>query len=237
MRYFFACILLQLACVTFPCCTADEGMALGFPSEFMHSLGSILEDGFFGGVKWGIAAAVYYIFFRTMAVAIGGVPIAVQSLKDWYAYYVDTYKGLPPRLNIHELQVLVSLLQEAMQEHEGDLIPLLSNQAECGLLYRRTLASVMQHIHDYITIRSTRYTDLYADEEVIFLMGLIAKTLISILDCIECPEFHKEVIATAKTTVVLINKLISLLQGPVLDKDLYNPSMAWFNDQRGQHGR
>jgi len=201
-------------------------------SEFVHTLGSTLEEGFFGGVKWGIAAALYHVFYRIMALAVAGAPYAINMVRAWYAYWSDTTAGRPPVLNIHELQVLVTLLQESLQEYELLGVP-SSDQKNCALLCSRTLTAVMQHIHDYITIRSVRYTDLYSDQEVVFLMSLIAETLQHILGCVECAGFHKEVIATAKTTVVLINKLIILLQGPVFDKDSYDPSIAWFSNKRG----
>lgn len=213
-----------------------DAVQSGFNSEFAHTLGSTLEDGFFGGVKWGIAAAFYHMFYRMMAVAVSGVPHAVHSLKSWYAYLSDSYAGRPPALNIHELQVLVSLLQESLQEYEAlsvvsvDIDPEKEN---CARLCTKTLASVMKHIHNYIAMRAVRYTNLYTDQEILFLMKLIASTIEGILECVECGTFHKEIVATAKTTVVLINKLVALLQGPAVDKEVYDPSMAWFSGQRG----
>ena len=221
------------------CCAGDVqepaspvALAQGFNSEFAHTLGSTMEEGFFGGVKWGIAAAFYHVFYRIMALAVSGAPYAYHSLKELCTYWSDTYAGRPPVLSIHELHVLVGLLQEALQEYEVLGTP-LSDQQTCTTLCRRTLGAVMQHVHDYITIRSIRYTDPYTDQEILFLMALIADTLQGILGCIECAEFHKEIVATAKTTVVLINKLIILLQGPMLDKDSCDPSMAWFSNKKG----
>lgn len=211
-----------------------DAVQSGFNSEFAHTLGSTLEDGFFGGVKWGIAAAFYHMFYRMMAIAVGGVPHAVQSLKSWYAYVTDSYAGRPPALDIHELQVLVSLLQETLQEYEALGVTVIdADHEQCTKLCSKTLEAVMQHIHSYVTVRIVRYNDLYTDQESIFLMKLIATTIESILECVSCGEYHKEIVATAKTTVVLINKLIALLQGPVIDKDTYDPSMAWFSGQRG----
>ncbi len=211
-----------------------DAVQSGFNSEFAHTLGSTLEDGFFGGVKWGIAAAFYHMFYRMMAIAVSGVPHAVHSLQSWYAYISDSYAGRPPALDIHELQVLVSLLQETLQEYEAlGVSSVDTEQEQCATLCSKTLAAVMHHIHTYITVRIVRYTNLYTDQESIFLMQLIATTIEGILECVSCGEYHKEIVATAKTTVVLINKLIALLQGPVVDKDTYDPSMAWFSGQRG----
>lgn len=201
-------------------------------TDFVRTLGSTLEEGFFGGVKWGIAAALYHVFYRLMAIGVTSVPYAVNTLKNWYAYWSDTRAGRPPVLNIHELQVLVTLLQESLAEYEALGTP-APDQKTCALLCSRTLAAVMEHIHQYITTRTVRYTDQYTDQEIIFLISLIANTIRGILGCVGCAEFHKEVVATAKTTIVLINKLITLLQGPVLDKDSYDPSIAWFSNKRG----
>lgn len=201
-------------------------------SEFVRTLGSTLEEGFFGGVKWGIAAALYHVFYRIMAIGVVSVPYAVNTLKSWYAYWADTRAGRPPVLNIHELQVLVTLLQESLAEYEALGIPTLDHK-ECALLCNRTLSAVMEHIHQYVTMRAVRYTDQYTDQEVIFLISLIAETIRGILECVGCAEFHREVVATAKTTIVLMSKLITLLQGPVLEKDPYDPSIAWFSNKRG----
>jgi hypothetical protein len=210
----------------------------GFNSDFVHTLGSTLEDGFFGGVKWGLAAAFYHMFYRMMATAVSGVPHLVQALRAWYAYVTDSYAGRPPALNIHELQVLVTLLKESLQEYEALGMPSQDKeQQKCVLLCGKTLAAVMRHIDEYITVRTVRYTNLYTDQELLFVMQLIVDTIEGILECVECGEFHKEIVATAKTTIVLMNKLIALLQGPVVDKDAYDPSMAWFSGQRGFYVR
>jgi hypothetical protein len=231
---FFLYALSMLSCF-FPCHASDDTPEAppgrGFNSEFVHTLGSTLEDGFFGGVKWGIAAAFYHVFYRAMAMAVGGVPSALQSLKKWYTHWIDWYTGRPPALNIHELQVLRSLLQESLQEYET-LLVVRSEQHDCATACRRTLEAVIRHIDSYITTRMVRYTNLYTDQEQIFLMQLIATTIEGILGCMGSGEFHKEIIVSTKTTVILLQKLIDLLQGPVVDTDGYDPSMAWFSGQK-----
>lgn len=167
-----------------------------------------------------------------MAMAVGGVPSVLQSVKSWYIYWLDWYKGRPPALNIHELHVLRTLLQESLQEYET-LIVMRSEQHNCAAACRRTLEEVIRHINDYITVRIVRYTNLYTEQEQIFLMQLIATTIEGILGCMGQNEFHQEIIVSTKTTVILLQKLIDLLQGPLVDKDGYDPSMAWFSNQRG----
>lgn len=224
-------IIFFLCCVLHLRASDEQGEAHQDRVEFVHLLGSTLEDGFFGGVKWGIAAAFYHIFYRTMAMIVSDVPSAVQLIKRWYLYMVDSYMGRPSTLNIHELQVLVTLLQESLNEYEPVDIISTENRA-CAMLYNHTLTAVMKHIHDYVILRLCRYTDPYTDHEIVFMMQLIAKTIDSILGCIECLECHKEVMVAGKTTVVLMQRLIALLQGPIVEIN-YDPSMAWFSNQRG----
>ena len=101
MKFFVCLILFSELIIPFCCCASDDSIQQGFSSEFAYTLGSTMEEGFFGGVKWGVAAALYHVFYRIMAFAVSGVPHAVLSLKAWYAYWADTYAGRPPVLNIH----------------------------------------------------------------------------------------------------------------------------------------
>jgi len=236
VKLYFCLLLLSALSLSLACYASDAEApekfhGSGFNSEFVHTLGETLEDGFFGGVKWGIAAAFYHIFYQAMALAVSGIPSALQSIKTWCAYLLDNYAGRPPALNIHELQVLRSLLQESLQEYET-LGATISEQQNCATLCRRTLETVMRHIDGYITTRIIRYTNPYTDQEKLFLMKLIATTIEGVLNCLSHGEFQKEIVVSTKTAIILLQKLIDLLQGPVIDKDAYDPSMAWFSGQK-----
>lgn len=196
-------------------------------TEFLYILGATLEDGFFGGVKWGIAAAFYHAIYRILAIGLDIIPITLRTMKGLYADLSDSITGLPPALDIHELRVLVGLLTEAIKEYEALGIP--SGETPCALLCTRTLSAVMHHIHQYVSMRMPRYESQSADREIFFFITLIGNTIQSIIDCIECLNYHREVIGTSKTTIIVLNKLIDLLQGPALEGSSFDPSMAWFS--------
>jgi hypothetical protein len=211
----------------------EEGR--GTHSEFVHILGSTFEDGFFGGVKWGIAAAFYHALYRVLAMGLQVIPTTVHIITGWYNYWSDLILERAPALNIHELQVLASLLADTLEEY-ATLDATVCDHSSCRMLCARTLDAIMRHIDQYVTIRIPRYEASIFDREILFLIQLIVKTIDSILNCIEQFDHHQEVIIATKTTIILIHKLISLLQGPQADGDLYDPSMAWFSGQKARYG-
>lgn len=197
-------------------------------SEFLNLFGSTIEDGFFGGVKWGIAAAFYHLLYNVMGLAVFTLPKVATSLSHMYTQWRDKHLGRAPLLEIHELQVLVSLLSEALKEYEAvDLR--LGTVHECSALPTGTLSMVIRHIYDYVKLRSERYENSFADKEILFFLRLIADTIDGILNCIECATYRSEIIITVKTTIIIINKLIILLQGPDFDKKYDDPAIAWFS--------
>jgi|GEM_PF-5002278 len=231
-------VMVCMAGVAFPLYSSEpeEHHGQGEPhnnlhSEFVKLLGLTLEDGFFGGVKWGIAAAFYHAFYNILALGLQVIPRCAHETIRTYAYIVDTLRGLPPALDIHELTVLVALIEDAFKEYEAHGVS-PSENVECAQLVTRTLTAVVQHIHEYATMRIPRYTSAYYDKEIVFFLTLIAATTHDILNCIACVEHHKEVVSTSKTAIILMQKLIFLLQGPAVDENSYDPSMAWFSGQR-----
>lgn len=230
-QVFFLFIGSIISCYATRACEAQDHHQ-GGNSEFVHILGSTFEDGFFGGVKWGIAAAFYHALYRILAMGLQVVPTAVHLVAAWYNHYSDALLGRPPALNIHELQVLAGLLSDALREYEK-LEPAACEPAKsCTMLCAKTLDAIMRHIYQYITLRIPRYDVAICDCEILFLTQLIANTITSILDCIEQFNHHQTVIIATRTTIILVEKLIALLQGPQADRDFYDPSMAWFSGQK-----
>jgi hypothetical protein len=197
-------------------------------TEFSATITSLLEEGFFGGVKLGIAAGFYNLLHNVIGVTIFVIPVFLSSLYRKYVRWKDIKLGRAPLLEIHELRVLNELLSESLKEYEMINIEVKSEEDFCSLLPVTTLSCVIKHIYEYIMLRSERYKASVADQEILFFLTLITSTLESIISCIEFPTYKTEIVTTAKTVIVIMSKLILLLQGPGDETEIYDPTHVWF---------
>jgi hypothetical protein len=209
-----------------------------------------VEDGFFGGVKWGVAACCYQIFYEFSMSFLGVVPEVGSVVKRVVVNCFNRISRRPPAIDVHTLSVLTHLFSDVLGEFEETLLIKDYDEA-CRGFHKDAVRSVCIHIMEYLnahyahyagstsqrqwlvqTVRSLSACDAH---EIAFVIVIIVHDLENILKQLDSTQCHKELMHSARAALLAFGKLNMLLVGVRSNNVSQGAQGAWFSG--GKHPR
>jgi hypothetical protein len=217
----------------------ENNPVLAISSQFLTLFLDSIEQGFFGGVQWGIAACFYQLFYELMHYCIDFIPVCVRMGSCFCGKVYNKFWGKAPPIESHELEMWITITAYTLKEFEQD--NLVKDMEENSILFNNTLIVLMQHIIDYLKIRLPHYMSPLSQiepmfeecscsySEITFLIQLITKTLQSIINDIQTRMNYETITTRTKTAIMMIKSLITLLKGVHYEDTVHDPHFAWFS--------
>lgn len=226
----------------------ESSSGASYGEEFLELFHESLQDGFFGGVKWGIAACFYQLLYELSSGLIAFVPASISCIKHLCISCFDTLCGRPGKIRVEDLSVLAHLFHNVMQESVLRSPHVLDEP--CSMFHSLTITRVCQHLIRYLQHHKKHYVDVEGEwtriakvarvssldntNDIAFIIELLIHNLTCILECIEYPDKYHDISSVSHMTLHTFQTLRLLLQRDNSPRD--NPGVlgAWFSntDQR-----
>ncbi|HEV2916818.1 MAG TPA: hypothetical protein VGW78_03660 [Candidatus Babeliales bacterium] len=218
----------------------NQSTGNGFSDLFKESI----EDGFFGGVQWGIAACFYQLLYELASECISIIPLMCTSIKRLSAHIFNVLAKRPPAIDMHTLSILTQLLCDTNAEFE-EVFTKKEYSDACKQTYKETLRTLCLHLIDYLQTHYAHYADNadqrawlirsaqtfspYDTREIAFIITFIIKNLTSIVERIDTNVCTKEITRTIKANLLSLGRLNALLHGGIRNTPSSTIQTSWFS--------
>jgi hypothetical protein len=203
-----------------------------------------IEDGFFGGVKWGIAACLYQILYEFSSEGLSAVFSLGRIIKRISITVFNHISNRPAAIDVRTLSVLTQLLGDTIAEFEETLSKTEYDSA-CKEMHRQLVRSMCIHISEYLNTHHAHYAGAASqrqwlvqcartisssdNNEIAFVITLIVKNLATIVERLDEETCHKELMRNARATLLALGRLSTLLSNIRTGMALGGAQNTWFS--------
>jgi hypothetical protein len=211
---------------------------------FINLFRESIEDGFFGGVKWGVAACFYQILYELSSDMIGVLPAFGRIIKRVTINCFNKISNRPPAIDVYTLSVLTQLFTDVLSEFEETLL-IKDYDVTCRNFNKEAVRAVCLHIIEYLSMRYEHYAGSLSQrqwlvhsvqsmsgcdsQEVAFVIVLIIQDLRNILQRLDELQCHKELMHCVRAVSLAFTKLSMLLVGVQNSGGSQSAQSAWFS--------
>lgn len=187
-----------------------------------------VEEGFFGGIKWGIAACFYQVLYELSTDMIGVLPACGRIIKRVTINCFNKMSKRPPAIDVYTLSVLTQLFTDVLSEFEETLL-VQGYDTTCRNFNKEAVRLVCLHIIAYLSMRYEHYAGSPSQrqwlvqpvramssrdtQEIAFIIVLIIQDLRNILQRLDEAQCHKELMHCVRAVSLTFGKLGMLLVG------------------------
>jgi len=222
-----------------------------YGEEFLFLFHESLQDGFFGGVKWGIAACFYQVLYELSSGFMSVIPESARYIRHICKSFLNMICGRPEGIRTCDLSVLAQLFYDIMHDFNGSLSESSTMDISYAAYRVGMVKKVCTHLIGYLEHHKKHYSDsggewtkvayiigdstLYHKEDVAFIITLLVGNLTCILERIDTPSLHEEIPQLTAITLRIFHTLGLLLQcGSTSEIEEGGVFGAWFSGERSQ---
>lgn len=214
--------------------------------QFLTMFQDSLHDGFFGGVKWGIAACFYQVLYELSGNAISVIPAMIQCTKQIYTKIINSLAGKPDAVSVRDLALLAQLFHDAMHDFNEHVIISKQNQS-MYIVYKNMVIQICNHLITYLQEHDNHYVDnmgkwtrfarffqfsiTHNAQEIHFVIILLIQNLKHIIECLEKhPVDYPEIARITHTSLQFFHILGRFLQHDIKAGET-GVFSAWFSSK------